>query len=194
MKPEAFFTLHRDLPREGPGDPDDVHWALQQIPTPARVLDAACGPGADTLTLAAALPAAQMSARDQVAHFAQAATERPASFGARVAVAQGDMFDAPGPFDLIWCAGAAYFEGVTESLTRFAAQLAPGGHVAFSEPVKPGPTAPQAAHDFWAEYPAITTADGIEARVTAAGFRTLATRLIVGAPWAAYYDPLAGAY
>ena len=125
-----------------------------------------------------------------VAHFAQAATERTASFGARVAVAQGDMFDAPGPFDLIWCAGAAYFEGVTESLTRFAAQLAPGGHVAFSEPVKPGPTAPQAAHDFWAEYPAITTAEGIEARVTAAGFRTLGTRLIVGAPWAAYYDPL----
>jgi|GEM_PF-4683729 len=52
----AFFTVHRDLDREGPGEAADVHWALDVAGTPedARILDAACGPGADMVTLAKA--------------------------------------------------------------------------------------------------------------------------------------------
>ena len=38
-----------------------------------------------------------------------------------------------GPFDLIWCAGAVYFEGITECLQAWAPALKPGGAVAFSE-------------------------------------------------------------
>jgi hypothetical protein len=44
----AFFHLHRDLPREGPGCRDDLDRALAfaEIPRGARVLDAGCGSGA----------------------------------------------------------------------------------------------------------------------------------------------------
>ncbi|HBB84928.1 MAG TPA: class I SAM-dependent methyltransferase, partial [Sulfitobacter sp.] len=43
----AFFTLHRDLPREGPGEPADVNWAVEQgdLPARAEIADVACGPG-----------------------------------------------------------------------------------------------------------------------------------------------------
>lgn len=44
---DAFFALHRDLPREGPGEAADVAWALEVagVAPGARVADAGCGPG-----------------------------------------------------------------------------------------------------------------------------------------------------
>ncbi|MFC6759581.1 hypothetical protein ACFQFQ_08945 [Sulfitobacter porphyrae] len=44
----AFYQLHRDLPREGPGEAADVAWAtaLADLAPVARVADVACGPGA----------------------------------------------------------------------------------------------------------------------------------------------------
>ncbi|MEL6617409.1 MAG: class I SAM-dependent methyltransferase [Pseudomonadota bacterium] len=194
MTPEAraaFFTVHRDLPREGPGQPEDVRWALTQVPTPARVLDAGCGPGADTVTLAKALPDARIEAIEVVEHFAAAAARRTERFGPRVTAAVGDMQAPPNPpYDLIWCAGALYFLGVTEGLTLWRDLLVPGGHVAFSEPIwlrtPPGP----AETAFWADYAAITDRAGLEDRIDAAGYRVVAHRDIVGASWAAYYDPM----
>ena len=95
-----------------------------------------------------------------------------------------------GPFDFIWCAGAVYFLGVTEALSAWRGALAPGGHVAFSEPclLTDPPTA--AALALWEEYPAITNAAGIDARVRAAGFRTVATRVLSPSAWEAYYTPM----
>lgn len=190
MSWEAFFQIHRGLDREGPGTPDDVHWALDQIAPPARIFDAACGPGADTHTLAAALPQAQIVAIDKQAQFIADTQTRCVGFGARVTARTGDMFEASGPFNLIWCAGAVYFAGVRESLTRFGAMLVPDGTIAFSEPIAPGKAAPKAAHDFWQDYPALTDAAGIAEHIRAAGFTSVGTRLIKGAAWQNYYDPM----
>jgi trans-aconitate methyltransferase len=190
---EAFFTLHRDLPREGPGQAADVLWALAQAGTPARarICDVACGPGADTVTLAGARPEAQIFALDGTAHFVAEAQVRTARFGARVQVVQGDMARLAGAYDLIWCAGAAYFMGVTEALAAWRAALAPGGRVAFSEPVYLSEPPTPCARAFWQdEYPGITALAGIETRITAAGFRVLGHRMVVGAPWADYLAPL----
>lgn len=187
---EAFFAVHCDLDREGPGEPADVHWALAQVGRPARVLDAACGPGADTVTLAECLPDAEIRAVDMQASFVEQARKRTQAYGARVSCAADDMFAQSGPFDFIWCAGAIYFAGVTQGLSDFAKQLAPGGHVVFSEPVAPRQDAPEAARAIWADYPALTDQTGVEAHIQAAGFQVLATRRIVGAPWAAYYTPM----
>lgn len=185
----GFFVVHRDLPREGPGEPADVHWVLGQIVPPARVCDAACGPGADLVTLAEALPGAQIDGVDRQAHFVATARQRVARFGPRVSVVQADYAGIVGSYDLIWCAGAVYFLGIERALAVWRGALAPGGRVAFSEPVWVG--APSAsAREFWRDYPAITDATGIDARVTAARFRTLATRLIVGPAWAAYSEPM----
>lgn len=189
---EAFLTIHRDLPREGPGTTADVAWALYVAGTPpvATICDAGCGPGADAVTLAKARPQARIEAVEQIPHLADEARARTAPYGDRVHVRQGDMARLAGPYDLIWCAGALYFLGVTEGLTGWRAALAPGGRVAFSEAcLLPNPSV--AARAFWADYPQVTNASGIRDRVHAAGFRMLGEHLLIGAPWEAYYRPLA---
>ncbi len=189
MDRDVFFQVHRDLPREGPGLPDDVHWALAQIPAPQNVLDAACGPGGDTVTLARALPDAAILAVDMVPHFVDAARARTAGFGARVKVQMADMLEVDGPFDLIWCAGAVYFAGITAALARWRRELAPGGCIAFSEPVL-AQDASAAARRFWAGEGPVQDHDGVLQQIAQAGYRVMGTRDIIGPAWQAYYDPM----
>ncbi|MFN7003492.1 MAG: class I SAM-dependent methyltransferase [Roseinatronobacter sp.] len=185
---EAFLTVYSDLAREGPGVPADVAWAIYVAATPAdgRIMDAGCGSGADTLTLAKERPAATIEAVEQIAQYVEAARKRVAPFGARVQVGQGDMAQITGPYDLIWCAGALYFLGVTEGLKAWRGALAPGGRVAFSEAcLLPNPS--ENARAFWSSYPQITNVEGIRARVAQAGYKVLGERMVIGAPWEAYY-------
>lgn len=146
-----FFTLHRDLPREGPGEPADIAWALAEggIRGALRVVDAACGPGADLAVLAEMLPAARIEGIDKQAHFVKAATARTEPWKDRVSVRQGDMAELVGPVDFIWCAGAMYFLGVEAGLKAWAPALAPGGHVCFTEPVFVTDPPGETALEFW---------------------------------------------
>jgi len=186
MDQTNFFTLHKDLPREGPGEPADVAWAcaVAEVAPTARICDAACGPGADIPALLAAAPQGHVTAIDK--HFADAAQ---AAHGEdpRVTVRSGDMAALTGPYDVIWCAGALYFLGVTEGLTAWAPALAPDGAVAFSEPC--WFTDSPLNHDFWEGYDTGTEAQ-IAERVHAAGYETIATRRLSDAAWEAYYTPM----
>ena len=189
MNWNAFFTLHKDLEREGPGAPEDVDWVVARtgLDGAVSVLDAGCGPGADLLRFAQVLPEAQLTGLEAQASFVAEAQARLQGFGDRVQVSVGDMSSPGGTFDLIWCAGALYFLGVEQGLTAWLKHLAPGGWVAFSEPVLLDGHQPDAVTEFWAEYPAITDLAGIAARVDAAQYEIVDHRLIVGAPWALYY-------
>ncbi|MFN4056878.1 MAG: class I SAM-dependent methyltransferase [Roseinatronobacter sp.] len=188
---EAFLTVYSDLAREGPGVPADVAWALYVAGTPARarIMDAGAGSGADTVTLAKERPEAQVESVEWIGQYVDAARKRVAPFGARVQVRQGDMAAITGPYDLIWCAGALYFLGVTEGLRAWRGALADGGRIAFSEAcLLPNPS--DNARAFWQEYPQVTNAEGIRARVADAGYRIVGERMVIGAPWAAYYDSM----
>ncbi len=188
---EAFLTVYSDLAREGPGMPADVAWAIYVAgtPTDARIMDAGCGSGADTVTLAKERPQATIEAVEQIGQFVTAAQKRTASFGDRVQVREGDMAQITGPYDLIWCAGALYFLGVTEGLRAWRNALTPNGCVAFSEAcLLPNPS--QNALDFWNTYPQVTNAVGIRERVAKAGYRVIGERMVIGAPWEAYYSSM----
>ena len=187
MPSSPFFTLHRDLPREGPGEAADVHWAVGEL-SPKTVIDAACGPGADTVTLAEALPQARILGVDKTTHFVAAARERTARFGARVRIEQGDMADLSGPVDFIWCAGALYFLGVEEGLTAWRSVFAPGAMVAFSHPVTRADDPPDVAA-FWDGEPGVGPQELTEAAISAAGYDIAGFKRIVGRPWANYYHP-----
>lgn len=186
----AIAQLHRDMVRQGPGTPEDVLWALERldVAADARIADAGCGPGADLAALALARPGARVDGIEMMPHLAEEARAACAGLG-NVTVRQGDMSDLQGPYDLIWCAGALYFLGVTEGLRQWRAALAAGGAVALSEPVL-GADAPEAARVFWAEYPAISDLDGVCARARDAGDRVVDHRRIVGEAWAGYYREL----
>lgn len=187
---EAFYTLYRELGRVGPGAVEDIGWLLSQMDPPGRVVDAACGPGADSETLAVLLPDAVIEAVDLQDHFVAEARARLARFGSRIRVRQGDMADIGGPADLIWCAGGVYFMGIGAALAAWRPALDGRGVVAFSEPVALGDPMSAAAQAFWADYPGIGTADDIARQVAAAGYRMRATRPIIGAPWLDCYLPL----
>ena len=190
----AVMRLHRGMARQGPGTAEDVRWALEALGVSgeARVLDAGAGPGAVTETLAEALPEARIEAVDASPALVAEARARLARFGPRVTVREGDMARVEGPYDLIWCAGALYFLGVTEGLRAWRGALAPGGTVAFSEPVYLTDPPSEAARAFWAGYPAITGLSGLEARVRAAGYAVEAVRHLGPEAWRGYMDALEG--
>lgn len=190
---DAFFELHRDLPREGPGSSDDVAWAAQvaKLHPDARILDAACGPGADIGPLLAAAPKGHITAVDQVEHFVAQAQSAHGN-NPRTTIYAGDMTAVDGPFEFIWCAGAVYFLGVTEALTLWRDTLSPTGAVAFSQVCWFTDTPSDAAQAGWADYPAMTDEAGVLAQIDAAGYRCLASRRVSDAGWEAYYRPLDG--
>ncbi len=183
--------LHRDLPREGPGDRESLDWALglAGVARNARILDAACGPGADIAGLLAHAPEGHVTAMDAHAAFVEQAKVLHGN-DPRVSLRVGDMADPDGPYDLIWCAGALYFLGVTEGLKGWARALTPGGHVAFSEAVWLTETPTAELRTFWEQYPALTDVEGVETRIAAAGYRVLSHRILSDAAWEAYYGPL----
>ncbi|NNE79664.1 MAG: class I SAM-dependent methyltransferase [Silicimonas sp.] len=187
---EAFFTVHCDLPREGPGLPEDVLWTLDVAETPqhARICDAACGPGADTLTLAEARPEARIDAVDLHQPFLDQAEVR--CKGHRARFEQRDYTDLTGDYDLIWCAGAAYFKGFETVLDAWRNRLLPGGCVAFSEPAWVSEPPSPEAQAFWRAEGHLEGLPALSKRLGEAGWHVLGQRWLIGAPWAAYYTPM----
>ncbi|MBW4982102.1 class I SAM-dependent methyltransferase [Mameliella sp. CS4] len=188
---EAFFTVHKDLPREGPGSPDDVAWALDlaALPEGAVICDAGAGAGGDVAALARA---GRVLAVDQQDGFVAQMQARFADLP-QVTVRKEDMgriAEFPeAPFDMIWCAGALYFLGLKPGLEVMRGALKPGGVLAFSEPCYFTETPKEKARAFWEDYPTRDRA-GIAAAVAAAGFEILGTRDVSEAGWEAYYQPM----
>jgi SAM-dependent methyltransferase len=189
--PEVFFTVHADLPREGPGETADVAWAAEVagLTSRVRILDAACGPGGDLGALLRVAARGSVTAIDKHAPFIEAATARWGK-DARVTLLTGDYLAPDGPFDFIWSAGAVYFVGIDTALTAWRGALAEGGAIAFSEPCLFTDTPSEGAIAFWEGYERLTDAQGIAAQVTAAGFETVATRVISDIAWESYFRPM----
>ncbi|MCT4610844.1 MAG: methyltransferase domain-containing protein [Pelagimonas sp.] len=190
----AFFKVHKDLPREGPGSVDDVLWAceLAQVSPEAMICDVGCGPGGDVMALLQAAPEAQVLAMDKHAGFVDTCAKRFAG-DLRVQAQTGDMADLPAhpeaPFDLIWCAGALYFLGLDRGLDIMKRALKPGGTLCFSEPAYFTDAPSARATEFWEGHPTQTDTAVSEA-VTRAGFNVLGQRRVSDAGWQAYYQPM----
>ncbi len=194
MDRENFFVVHRDLPREGPGTPQEVGWAvrLAGLPEAAVICDACCGPGGDIADLLSAAPTATVLGVEKHAGFVEAAQARYADMP-RVQVEEGDVSvldrHATAPFDMIWCAGALYLFGLQDGLALMRRALKPGGVLAFSEPCFFTDTPSEAARAFWDGYDTRQDAE-IRAAVADAGFRLLGQRKVADAGWEAYYQPM----
>lgn len=172
----VFLEVFSALPRQGPGRRDQTARALEAVrallPASPRVLDVGCGTGAQTLDLAELLPEAAITAVDVHAPFLDrlAARARTAGVDDRVTVLEGDMraLALEGPFDLVWCEGAAYIIGFAEALAAFA-RVGPAA-IALTEPVWTTADPPASARAvFDAEYPAMGTVEARLADVAAAG-------------------------
>lgn len=195
MDRAAFFEVHKDLPREGPGCAADVDWALglAALAPDAVICDAGSGPGGDVAALLAHVPQGRVVAVDAHAPFigqvaarfgdAPRVTGRVADMGRLAALAEA-------PFDLIWCAGALYFLGIGAGLAAFRKALKPGGLVAFSEPCHFTDPPSAAARAFWEGEAQVTGRAAILERVAQAGFTPLGDRRLPDAAWEEYYRPM----
>lgn len=188
--PAAFFQLHGDLPREGPGEAADVAWAaaVAGLNRGALVLDAASGPGGDIGALLRAAPKGHVTAVDLHGPFIAAAHTRWGQDD-RVTLTTGHMLAPQGPFDFIWCAGAVYFLGIGVALSGWRSRLAPGGSIAFSEPCFFTETPSAGACALW-EGVTVATEAGVTHQIEAAGYEILGQRRLSGRAWEKYYHPL----
>ncbi len=189
---KAFFALHSDLPREGPGSREDLDWAIKRanIPADARVLDAGCGPGADIEGLLAHAPEGHVSAVDTHVPFVDAVKAHWGGDG-RVTAMTTDMRDIDGPFEFIWCAGALYFLGLETGLPLLGSKLAPGGSIAFSDLVYIGSKPAQELRTYLeAEVPLMRTQKELQDAIRKAGFQSLGQRVLPKSSWEAYFAPM----
>lgn len=196
----AFFELHRDLPREAPGGREHTARALalaQPLPAAPRVLDIGCGPGAQTLDLAALLPSASIVAVDLHPPFVEETRRRARAHGVadRVEALVADMTALPfedAGFDLLWCEGAAYVMGLPAALAAWRRLLRPGGRLALTEAAWLVADPPEEARRFWhAGYPAMTDVAGCRAAVQRAGYELRGDFVLpASAWWDDYYAPL----
>jgi SAM-dependent methyltransferase len=141
------------------------------------------------VALLKAAPEGHVTALDKTEHFVAAARTQWQGDD-HVTVLKADMAAIHNVYDLIWCAGAVYFLGVTEALTSWRRSLRPGGVVAFTEPCWFTDTPSDRARQMWADYPAMTAAPGIRSRIDAAGYEVLDTRKLADTAWEAYFGPI----
>lgn len=202
LQRRMFFEVHRDLPREGPGDRASTLRALDAALAapgaldPVDVLDVGCGPGMQTLHLAARLTTARIVAVDLHQPFLAALADRAGDAGVtdRVTPVRADMARlplAPQRFDLVWCEGAAYIVGVAQALESWWDLLRPGGVCAYTDAVWLKAEAPAAVRRFWQAYPAMGDIDASRARLRENGWELLSDFVLPPAAWwDDYYRPM----
>ncbi|MGG7566347.1 SAM-dependent methyltransferase [Rhodovulum sp. DZ06] len=194
---DCFLRLHSGLGREAPGSAAATLRALQIAAPPenARVLELGCGPGAAVEALLGARGDIHVTGLDLHAPYVAEAAKRAEAMGARTRFTGvvADMSAPPlsGPFETIWCEGAAYAIGVEAALRAWAPLLVPGGCVALSEAVwltaEPDPR----ARAVFAEYPGMADLATLRARVVAAGYEPVSAFELGAEEWDNYYLPLA---
>lgn len=195
---ELFFQVHQGLPREAPGSVAITlqALALTNAPTHAHVLDIGCGTGHHTLTLASALPDAHITGLDAHQPYLdvlQAGIDARQMNG-RVEAVLGDMRAPPFPdstFDLLWCEAAVYAMGFERALKRWRQLLQNGGYLALSDLVWLSDERPQAAIDYWASYPDMTTIPDRQAKIASLGYTSIDAFVMPPSAWTdEYYDPM----
>ncbi|NJN51014.1 MAG: class I SAM-dependent methyltransferase [Gammaproteobacteria bacterium] len=198
-----FLEVHAGLPRQGPGNRQSTLRALALaqgagVPAAARILDIGCGPGAQTVDLANALPHAQIEAVDAHPPFLGEAQRRvdAAGLADRVGLSLGDMRNlafAPASFDVLWCEGAVYVMGVAAALGAWRALLKPGGIIAFTDCVWLHSDVPADLRAWWlANYASMTDIDGCRDQVAQCGYRIVGDFVLPhSAWWDTYYQPMA---
>ncbi len=155
---DFFFEIHKDLPREGPGDSESTRRAFRRLtalPDEPVILDVGCGPGAQTLDLAE-LSEGVIQAVDTHQPFLDRLQEKVSELGLekRVHVLNQSMRELqfpPASFDLIWSEGAIYIMGFEAGLRKWKPMLKPGGYIAVTELtwLKSDPPPPDKVKEFW---------------------------------------------
>ncbi|MGH7629798.1 MAG: class I SAM-dependent methyltransferase [Gemmatimonadales bacterium] len=191
--------LFGGMAKLGPGDNAHTAHVLCLLPKQESrvVVDAGCGTGRQTMTLARVL-STLVHAVDSYQPFLNDLVRRAkeAKVDQLVQVHCMDMKDIPQVFqdvDLLWSEGAAYNIGFSNALATWAPALTPGGFAVISELSWLKEPAPDAVREFFrSSYPDMQTVQDNIAVAESAGYKLLTTHTLPRQAWVdGYYDTLA---
>jgi SAM-dependent methyltransferase len=199
MDMSLLYRIYEQLPRQGPGQAQTTQRAFASVPDlglAPRILDIACGTGAQTVDLAR-LTSGTIVAIDNHQPFLDGLTHRARAAGVaeRIACECMDMAHmdfASSSFDLIWSEGGIFILGFKQGLLEWRPFLRPRGILAVSEIAWLKPEPPPELIAFWgAECPDMVDAEMHLSTVTRCGFRLLDHFVLPEqAWWTDYYGPL----
>jgi len=137
---DVFFEIHKDNPREGPGDFESTQKAflfLKGLPLNPYILDIGCGPGKQSFDLLK-LTKCNITAVDNHQPFIDKLSQKVKSLNLedRITVLNKDMFNfdfEPESFDILWSEGAIYQIGFEKGLTLWKTLLKRNGYIAVTE-------------------------------------------------------------
>lgn len=196
---KVFFEIHRNLPREGPGDSKSTRRAyrmLTGLPEKPQVLDVGCGPGMQTIELAK-ISNAQITAVDNHQPYVDTLEKKATAEGVKekISAKNSDMknldFKAKS-FDVIWSEGAIYNIGFEKGLREWRRFLVDNGYFAVSELCWIDPKPPQEVKEFFkTEYPAMKTVKENLSIIFDVGYNLIGYFVLPESSWwSDYYLPI----
>ena len=194
-----FYEIHKDIPREGPGDNLSTQRALSllyDLPEKPKVLDIGCGPGMQTIEMAKHLSGHIIGVDINDSFLEQLNKEaRKLDLSHKVETFNMSMFDLDfeeASFDLIWSEGAIYIMGFQEGIKAWQKYLKKGGYLVVSEISWLREDLPLEPKTFWTrEYPQMKNISSNIKMIESSGYLPLGHFLIPEhAWWDNYYTPL----
>jgi ubiquinone/menaquinone biosynthesis C-methylase UbiE len=194
----VFFEVHRDLPREGPGDNESTKKAylmLRNLPEKPRILDIGCGPGMQTVTLAK-LSNGEICAVDNHQPFLEQLKKNVEDEGVseKITAVNGDMTALDyedGSFDLIWCEGAIFIIGFEKGLHEWKRLLTDKGYLVVSEFCWLKPNPPEKVRKFVECYAGAKTINENLETIKNTGYRVISHFVLpTKSWWTHYYTPI----
>lgn len=194
-----FFEIHKDIPREGPGDNDSTKKAitmLKDIPCNPNILDIGCGPGMQTIELAKNMNG-KIYAIDTHKPFLDRLLETTIkkNLTQRIEAKEMSMFSLEfkeDSFDVIWCEGAIFIIGFEKGVQEWRKYIKTGGYLVVSEISWIREGIPEEPKNFWeSDYPEIKgIADNMKI-IEQSGYSAVGHFIIPEKGWwQDYYNPL----
>jgi len=199
FKLEIFFEIHKNLPREAPGDNESTRKAfilLGDLPSNPIILDIRCGPRMQTIQLAKLIDG-KIYAVDTHQPFLDELNKRAQNAGVRdkIETINKSMFKMDfeeGQFDVIWSEGAVYIYGFEKALKDWYIFLKKNGYIVVSEASWLKKNPPAEIRDFWNDaYPDIKLIEENKDRIKKNGYSLISYFILPeNSWWENYYIPL----
>lgn len=198
---DKFFEIHKDIPREGPGDNESTYKALKMVEglsDDSKILDVGCGPGMQTMELAKNTKGT-IIALDIFDHFLKYLNKKAIenNLQDKIKTIKGSMFELEKyfekeAFNLIWSEGAIYIMGFERALEIWKEFIKPEGHLVVSEVSWLKEDIPKELVNFWSsEYPEMKTIDSNLSIIKQKGYNIVDFFTIPEISWwENYYTPL----
>lgn len=196
---DLFFEIHKDIPREGPGENASTKQALlmlTDLPSEPCILDIGCGPGMQTIELAKNSNG-RIVALDTHKPFLDVLIKTSVEEGVseKIDAIEGSMFSLAfdkNSFDIIWSEGAIFIIGFSRGIKEWREYIKTGGYLVVSEISWLREDIPEEARTFWeSDYPEIKgISDNIKI-IQESGYSPVGHFVLpTSGWWNDYYNPL----